>query len=360
MPHDVQRQGKGNLVARALAGSWRSSSSAPFDLTESQLGEVTPLLFGSGAAALGWWRVRNTALRDTPSGEVLQQGYRLQSLQATIQEQNIKKIFRLLRAVSVEPILAKGWAAANLYPDRALRAYGDIDLLVTTKDLAQAAEVLQSAEASDCWVDLHDRFWELSDRSVDKLFERSSTLDLDGDQIRVLSEEDHLTLLSIHLLKHGAWRPLWLCDIAAAVEGMPVTFDWSICLGPKQKRATWILVAIGLAGVVLDARISHLPFSSKELALPQWLVRSVLKQWDQPIAGNQPPMVHPRPMASFLRHPSGLWSGLRQRWPNPILATISVNGSFTDTPRLPYQVGNCLLRTGQFFWGLPARLQALR
>ncbi|HEY6119230.1 MAG TPA: nucleotidyltransferase family protein [Pyrinomonadaceae bacterium] len=357
MVQDKQRRSKGKLVAAALAGSWRSSS-APLDLTEAELNEVTPLLFGSGAAALGWWRVRHTALRDTPSGEVLQQGYRLQSLQATIQEQNIKKIFRLLRQAGVEPVLGKGWAAANLYPDRALRAYGDIDLLVRPADVARAGKVVQSEEASDCWVDLHSSFWELSDRSVDKLFERSCLLDLDGDQIRVLSNEDHLTLLSIHLLKHGAWRPLWLCDIGAALESLPGTFDWSVCLGSKQKRAGWILVAVGLASVLLDARANQLPFSSTEQRLPQWLTASVLKEWDQPVAGNQPPMSHPRPMSSFLRHPAGLWDGLRQRWPNPILATVSVNGSFTDAPRLPYQVGNCLLRTGLFFRELPARLQS--
>jgi len=351
------RRTKGNLVASALAGAWRATPSSELDITESQLDEITPLFCSSGGAGLGWWRVRTTRLSETPSGQVLRQAYRLQTLQSAIHEEEIQKVFRLLREAGVEPILAKGWAAANFYPDQALRAYGDIDLLVSDDQFARAENVLQSEEASDCWVDLHRSFAELPDRKVEKLFERSTLLDLNGHQIRVLSDEDHLALLAIHLLKHGAWRPLWLCDIGAVVESIPSTFDWSICLGPNQKKATWILVAVRLAGSLLNAKTEHLALSREKAELPQWLIASVLRQWDKPVAGDRPPMSHPRPMSSFLKSPRGLWEGLQQRWPDPILATVSVNGSFSEIPRLPYQVGNCLLRTGQFLKDLRWRLQ---
>ena len=63
---DVLR--KGSLVATVLSGAWRSTSFPPLNLSETELDEVTPLLCGSGAAALGWRRLANTDLRNSPFG----------------------------------------------------------------------------------------------------------------------------------------------------------------------------------------------------------------------------------------------------------------------------------------------------
>jgi hypothetical protein len=254
----------------------------------------------------------------------------------------------MLRQASIEPILVKGWAAAGLYPERGLRPYGDIDLLVRSEQYQAAAEILAQPEAKDCWVDLHRNFAELDDRRVDQLFERSQLVPLAQDSVRLLSPEDHLSLLAVHLLKHGAWRPLWLCDIGAAVEGLPQSFDWDICLGSVKRRAGWIVSAIGLARYFLDARTDHLPLSIRASELPRWLKDAVYKEWQNPFAGNQPPMRHPMPIAGQLRHPTGLFRALRERWPNPIIATVSVNGQFNSFPRLPYQLSNCVLRAARF------------
>ena len=53
---------KGNLVAAVLSGSWRSSALPTLDISETELDTVTPLLYDSGTAALGWRRVRKTSL----------------------------------------------------------------------------------------------------------------------------------------------------------------------------------------------------------------------------------------------------------------------------------------------------------
>ncbi len=50
---------------------------------------------------------------------------------------------------------------------------------------------------------------------------RSQLVNLDGVDVRVPGLEDHLGILCLHLLHHGAFRPLWLCDIAAALETRP-------------------------------------------------------------------------------------------------------------------------------------------
>ncbi|HZE64279.1 MAG TPA: nucleotidyltransferase family protein [Pyrinomonadaceae bacterium] len=332
----------GQLIAKALVGAWRSKDLPPFELSESELDQVTPLLMGSGAAALGWRVVSSSPLRESSSGELLHQAYRLQSLQSEIQEQKIEKVFRLLREASLEAILAKGWAAAGLYPDRTLRPYGDIDICVRPQDHKLVAELFSSPKGNDCWIDLHRLFSEIGNRSVEELFSRSKMQNVGQEQARVLGDEDHVALLCIHLLKHGAWRPLWLCDVAAAMESPSPTFDWDLCLGKDNTRASWILCSFGLAHRLLGASIDNLPFDIA--SLPDWLLETVLQQWSNPFAVYQAPMNHPVPMAKLWRQPSGLLDGLRQRWPNPIIATISVNGRLNGLPRLPYQLANCIAR----------------
>ena len=335
---------KGSLVAKVLAGVWRDSGAPSLDISEQELDEVTPLLYGSGAAALGWRRVSETELKNSPSAELLHQAYRLISLQSAIHEEKIERVFRSLREASVDAILAKGWAAAGLYPERALRAYGDIDLCIRPQHYKLAEEVLSSPELNDCWIDLHKHFSEIGERPIEDVFDRARLVPLGTEMIRILASEDHLALQSIHLLKHGAWRPMWLCDIGAAIESLPPNFDWDLCLGRNEKRARWIVSAIGLAHRLLDANIQPLPFYAQAMELPAWLVENVVKQWDNPFAINQPPMSHPVPMMSQWRNPRGLAKALRARWPDPILATVSVNGRFNSFPRWPYQIANCMSR----------------
>ncbi len=343
---------KGHLVAEILSGAWRGTDMPTLQMTETALDAVTPLLYDSGTAALGWQRVKNTDLRNTSSAEMLHQAYRLQSIQSGIHEQKIEKVFRLFRQAKIEGVLAKGWAAAGMYSSRALRPYGDIDICVRSKHAKLAEELLSDPEASDCWVDLHKHFSEIDDRTVDQLFARSRIVNLGQEPIRILGLEDQLALSCIHLLKHGAWRPLWLCDVGVAIESLPANFNWDVCLGPDQTRANWIGCAIGLAKRLLGVDTNGLP-AKVHRELPAWLLENVVEQWQEPFAIHQPPMSHPIPMTDLLRHPSGLLEGLRQRWPNPIIATISVNGEFNNLPRLPYQVANCLSRIGRLIFHGP-------
>jgi hypothetical protein len=347
---------KGSLVADVLTGSWRTPALPELQISEAELDEITPLLYDSGTVALGWRRISKTSLQATSSGEVLHQAYRLLTLQSEIHTQKVRKVFRLLSRADVDAILAKGWAVAGLYPERALRPYGDIDICVPPEQFKLAQEVLGAPEASDCWVDLHQNFSELAERSVSDLLARSTTVVSGGEQIRLLSLEDQLALSCIHLLKHGAWRPLWLCDIGVIIESLPATFDWDVCLGTDTTRAHWIKCAIGLAKRLLGVDTRALP-QGVALAAPGWLSDNVIRQWAKPFAINQPPMSHPVPMAHLLRHPLGLPQGLRQRWPNPIIATISVNGKFNNLPRLPYQLANCLARIARLVLGSPGKLQ---
>jgi hypothetical protein len=349
---------RSSLVAKALAGSWRPSP-PPLEISAQELDQIAPLLLGSGAAALGWWRVKHSLAShgQTQAAAELQQAYRLLALQDTLHEQEIKKVFTMLRAAGVEPLLVKGWASARLYPETVLRPFGDVDICVRPEQYALALEVLKSPGSEGFWADLHAGFSELEDRRLDSLYARSRLVKMGDVDVRVMGQEDHLGLLAIHLLKHGAWRPLWLCDIGATIESLPEEFDWELCLGQDKRRANWITCTIGLAHQLLDAKIEGLPIAARARRLPTWLVPNVLKEWEAPFAINQPPMKHSEPMSSYLRHPGGLLKGVRNRWPNPIIATISMRGPFNNWPRWPFQLGNCLSRSAHFLTQLPSLLR---
>jgi hypothetical protein len=338
---------RGTLVSRTLRQSWRTHRTDVCPLTTEQLESVTPLLYESGAAGLGWWSIRDTDLRETPSGELLHQAFRLLALRARAHETEIENLFRLFREANVEVIVVKGWAIARSYPEPALRPYGDIDLVVRPSDFEDAARVLQSKDARNYFTDLQVQMFELADRPIEEIFSRSQLVRCGEESVRVLAPEDHFALLSIHLLKHAAWRPLWLCDIGMLLDTMSDDFDWDMCLGRNKRRANWILSVAGLAHVLLDAGVRDEAVAARVKQVPDWLVGHVLKNWETPFANLQSPLKHRAPIRSYLKHPPGLLKDLARRWPDPILATVTVNGIFAKRKRMRYQFGNWLLRAAR-------------
>lgn len=337
----------GRLVARALRHSWRLSISS--DLALADFEAITPLLYDSGAAGLGWWSIRDTELAATPSGELLHQAFRLLTLQAAIHQTKVEKVFKCFRAAKVEPILIKGWSVAFRYPQPGLRPYGDIDLLIRPEDHSTAASLVTSAELRDCRIDIHPGLLELADRPIPALFARSRLVTCGTEQVRILCDEDQIALLAIHFLKHAGWRPLWLCDVGLMLESMSPNFDWDVFLGTDKRRVNWILSVMGLARELLGASISDQPGAARA-TVPAWVIEGVLTNWEQPFVGKHEPHNHQAPIRSYLRSPRGVLADLKRRWPDPILATISVNGVFARRRRVRYQLRNCLQRAVRLVW----------
>jgi Uncharacterised nucleotidyltransferase len=333
---DIGRR-RGELVRTILAGSWRRSPS-PSSISADALAQVAPLLARTGSAGLAWWKLRDSPSSTSAAALELRQTYRLQTLEARLHERRIEQAIRILREARVEPMLAKGWAAAQLYPEPGLRPYGDIDLWVRSSEHEGALAALRSPVGQRCRVDLHAEFPHL-DRSWDELHERSRLVRIGEVDVRVLGFEDHLRLLCLHMLKHGAWRPVWLCDIGAAAESLPPDFDWDVCLRGPERRAQWIGCAIGLAREVLGAHVE----AGAPGRLPRWLPAAVIQQW----ADDEHYMVTPS-MAFALRQRRRILKALALRWPNAIQATVGLGGPFNDVPRLPFQLGECVLRTIAF------------
>jgi len=330
---------RGWAMASALVGSWRPSPS-PLVLSPAALDDIAPLALGTGAAGLLWWRVQDPALRASPAASRLQAAYRLQATLAAVHEHQLRQALTLLRSARVEPLLMKGWAVARLYPAPGLRPYGDLDLCVRPEEYAAARAALAGPAGNGCPVDLHAGIPLLPDRSLEDLYGRSRVETVGEMEVRVLGPEDHLRLLCLHLLDHGAWRPLWLCDVAAAVESLPAGFDWDYFRRGSARRADWTTCALVLAHHLLGARLDRAPAALGARALPSWLVPAVLRQW----ALGDP---HREPLLHRLRLGSGVFESLRQSWPDPITATLGVRGPINRLPRLPFQLAQCLKRSAQ-------------
>jgi len=340
------RNERGALVADTLAGSWRQEP-PPAALSPDQLEQISPLLLEAGSGALAWWRIRNSPLARSAIGEQLREAYRLHTLQAAVHERQLSQVVRALHGAGVEALLIKGWTAARLYAEPGLRPYGDIDVCVAPHQHGAALAALANA-APGLDVDVH-RALGLNRRvvgelpSFDEALAGATQVPLAGVDALVPGPEDQLALMCVHLLSHGAWRPLWLCDVAAFVERLPDDFDWDRCLGRSPRLASWVNSTVSLAERLLDAQTSGEPIESP---LPRWLERAVLKQWGSPRTYYPGELVDVSATASL--RPSRAARLVRAHWVDPITATMFPRSSFNALPRLPYRVRYVAWKAARF------------
>lgn len=263
--------------------------------------------------------------------------------------------FRYLRGNGIEPILVKGWAAARNYPPEVPRFYDDIDLAVPADDFDSARSHLGAGDGPKLGVDLHRELRHLDTKPWAELFADSQLVELDGYQIRIPAAEDHLRVLAVHWLNDGGERKDRLWDIYYAVANRPADFDWDKCFGKiSGPRRGWILAAIGLTHRYLGLPIDDIPFADEAKRLPPWLSRRVEYEWRSGVR-----LV---PLANCLRNPAALVRQLRKRLPpNPLQATIEMEGNIFDGPRFIYQLGSiknrCLPSVRALWKTMGARLK---
>jgi hypothetical protein len=339
MKHEEQ----GRRLAAVLSGSWRTVPPR-VDFEAADWGATVERLVETGAGGLGWWRVRGSGLEQLPATVTLRDAYRFHSIHAAVRERQIAQVLDRCRAIGVRPLVAKGWAVSRFYPEPGVRPYGDIDLFVRPEEHAAAVRAVADFEPRHL-IDLHRGCADLADRPLDALFERADIRSCGTVQARVAGAEDELRHVCVHFLRHGAWRPLWLSDVAAIVESAGERFDWDYCLRGSRQRTQAVVCAIGLARQLLGARIEHTPLVAHARRLPHWLVPSVLSQWGRRHELNPA-------FATALRSPARAVAALWRRWPNPVESTMSRRGPFNDAPRLPFQLADCVVRLGDFLFRL--------
>lgn len=259
-------------------------------------------------------------------------------LRAKVYEEKIKAAFRYFRENGVEPIMIKGWAAADEYPEKYQRFFGDIDFCVAPHDFEKSRRLVEAEEGRKLTIDLHCGLRHLDTLEWEDLFENSVLKMLDDERIRVLRPEDHLRVLCVHWLTDGGAEKEKLLDIFYVLKNHQNDFDWDRCLGRiSQTRRGWIVKTIGAVHRYFDFNVSELPFAEESKELPRWFVEELEAEW-----ASDARLV---PIHTTLRDRREFWKQLKKRFPpNAIQATVDMEGKFDDSSRVFYQFGSILLR----------------
>jgi hypothetical protein len=262
---------------------------------------------------------------------------RWKKIRMRVAEVSVVKAFNHLRAAGVEPILIKGWAISRLYSGSHFREFIDTDLGVDPLQYQTAKAVLENGEV-EVVVDLHKGFRHLDTVCWKDLFENSQTVKIENTDIRILRPEDHLRILCVHWLNDGGENKERLWDIYYAVENRPVDFDWKRCLNTvSKKRRKWIVTTILLAHKHIGLDIKNIPICEEEKQIPQWLNDELKKQWEIKI-----PIM---PMEMAAHNKKQFFEQIKKRFPpNPITATINMEGDFDEKPRMVYQIPDFYFR----------------
>jgi len=173
--------------------------------------------------------------------------------------------------------------AVQAYGDPAMRAYGDLDLLVRQRDIRRATELLSAAGFSPAVplsaidagripgqylfskpdskliVELHN---DLTLRyfprrlPIEEFFARQIRVRIDAREAPALSVEDELVLICIHGAKHFWERLMWIADVAALVSRQ-TGIDWQrVADSAKEVEAQRMLhTGLRLASDLFKARL---------------------------------------------------------------------------------------------------------
>jgi hypothetical protein len=259
-------------------------------------------------------------------------------LQIKAQEARALRAVSLLRENGIDPILIKGYAAGLFYPAEKLRDCIDVDLAVSGNDHAKALNIARSKAADGFAIDLHNELRHLDTVPWDDLFSNSREIDVSGGTIRVLRPEDHLRVLCVHWLTDGGTDQNRLWDIYYGVQNRSEDFDWDRFLkAVSPRRQRWLICTIGLAHKFLGLDLSDTPIAESAKDIPAWLTTTVEGEWAD--------ATKPLPLEVSLADKGMLLKQIGKRLrPNPIWATVQMEGSFDARTRFFYQAANFVKR----------------
>lgn len=263
-----------------------------------------------------------------------------------VYETNLARIFQILENAGYEPILIKGWAAAQYYPKPWNRNIGDIDLVFRPEKIDKNIEKLVY-ENTKISFDKHSGFRLLDTVSMEDIVRNCRWENCMGTPIRVLRPEDHLRVLCVHWMIDGGASREKLWDIFHLIEKNRTTFDWQRCLGSvSPKRRAWIETVVEAAHIYLGLETGDLPFETGFEKRRRWVRRTIEKEWKSSTK------LHP--LGFSLKDRRLLVRQILKRIPpNPIQAAVEMNSEIDGEIRLHYQIMNIFKRLkpsiGRFF-----------
>lgn len=194
------------------------------------------------------------------------------------------RISEAFRAAGIQAIPYKGPVlAAQAYGDMTLREFGDLDIVLSQRDMAQANELLVSLgyharfpwilspgaaaslvpgeynyrdESGRLLVELHT---EVTLRhfpvrlDLDDLAQRLVPVSLSRQEIRTFGPEDGILLLCVHGAKDFWERISWVADIAELVQAQPLDWEAVFQRAESLRLGRMLRLGLQLARGLLDA-----------------------------------------------------------------------------------------------------------
>lgn len=252
-----------------------------------------------------------------------------------VYEKRIADVWKILQTEKIEAILIKGWTAAQNYPQPYSRDIGDIDVAVNPE---QYQAILSLHKELIGAVDFHEGLRKLDLLEWKVLYAKSRLVNCGETVIRILGSEDNLRVLIVHWLADGGYNKQKLRDIYYAVENRPTDFDWEYFLnGNGKTRRKWLICAIGLAHKYLGLNLDETPIAEEAKNVPRWISKTVEKEWNDSVKFSY--------LQTNLSSGKQFFEQLRKRIPpNPIQATVNMEGEFDNRTRIFYQIGDLFSR----------------
>ena len=257
------------------------------------------------------------------------------------EEVNLLRLNSAINAIHAvvgnEHILIKGEAASRFYPTERTRYYSDFDFVLSDV-VAEKLTPDDLLQIKSVGIDLHIGLRHLDTLSWTDLYDRCEQVNDYLHPVFFPCPEDHLRITAVHWLTDGGEFKERLWDIYYAVANRPADFDWNKCLDVvSPTRRKWVITTIGLAHKYLGLEIEDLPFAEEAKDIPNWIIRTVEREWARE--------VRLIPLRIAYRKPRMFIEQIRKRLPpNPITATIDMEGEFDDRPRIWYQLGSIAKR----------------
>lgn len=206
-----------------------------------------------GLSALLYYSIKNTGLSDSLPPEFVsglaRHYYNNASFNLFAQEK-LNEVLAAFETAGIDTIVLKGLSLMDtVYPNIAVRPITDIDLLIEESDFPRAKNKLNELGYAceeycredfyngEIAIDIHSSILNsvrVKSRhktcEIDnaELWRDSGSIALSGRKVRVLSPEDQLISLCLHLFyHHGLKRLIWFVDICALLNAYENVFDWA-------------------------------------------------------------------------------------------------------------------------------------
>jgi hypothetical protein len=294
----------------------RNRISWEYVVSQSTSLDIAPLFYYNLKKVIGIAGIDGT--REIPEMLVqeLKDSYYSNASQNIVRRHQLCRVLEAFQEVGIPAIVLKGAALAELvYPHPALRPMVDVDLLIRYEDLDSAEKVLQELEyvpyeevpprawwrenhhhlvpyfAKDklVFIELHHHIVPPSKSftvDIGRMWERAVDTNIAGTRALVLSPEDTILHLSLHLAYSSIGGLKGLCDISEMIRKYKSNLNWEQIIKESKEYEIerYIYYQLWLAKEMLDAEIPsdvlrHLEKDIKPGSIEDRVLKGMIKRY---------------------------------------------------------------------------------